>query len=462
MNLVELMRARAGLIESARALLDKAETEKRDLTAAERAAFDEALAKIEAASEAIKRGNPAYARAFPARGGADAAAWVRELAERLEQPVGEPIKPAAPGGLLRALNAPADGGLSFADEHGREVRALTARERFSDARRSAWPGWIEQPDELRVGRWIRGLVTGDWREAEAERRAMATFDDTLGGYLLPEPLGAEVIDLARADSVLMAAGALTVPMTSKTLLLARVTSDPTPTWKQENAKLTATGLTFGGLELVAKMLMAIIPISLELVTDAPNAASVIESAMRAALSLELDRVGLFGSGAGEEPRGLYHTPGLGAVNMGAPGVDGAQLTDFAPFVAAIRAVREANGRPTAAIYSPRTAETIDALTDLNHQPLQPPRAVADLAQHVSTQVPNDLVHGAAVDASIAFVGDFSNVLYGLRESVRVEVSRDAGEAFERGQVLIRVHLRADVAVRRAAQLCAIRGIIPAP
>jgi HK97 family phage major capsid protein len=465
MDIRELMRRRAELLKATRAMLAVAEREGRDLTAAEKTQFDRALVKIEEAGEAIRRGNPAYAAAFPARNGAEPTAWIQSMIDLLGKSLKEPIMPVpghqrSDGSITYESERSRDDGLTFVTDRGVEVRALAARESYVEATRSHWPDWIEQRDGLRFGRFVRGVITGDWRDAEAERRAMATTDSTLGGYMLPSPVGADVIDLARADSVLMQAGALTVPMDSKTLLIARVTADPTPAWKAENAKATATGLTFGGLQLVAKMLFAVVPISLELVTDAPNASAVIENAMRKALGLELDRVGLFGSGAGEEPRGIYNDPDLGLVDMGA--MAGAELESYAPFTDAIQVVREANGVPKAAIYSPRTESTLGKLEDLNHQQLQMPKAVAELSHFASTQIPNDLVHGTAIDASVAFVGDFSTVLYGIRDQVRVEVGREAGEAFERGQVMIRVYLRADVCVRRATHLCAIRGIIPPP
>jgi HK97 family phage major capsid protein len=90
-------------------------------------------------------------------------------------------------------------------------------------------------------RYLRGMATGEWDGAEHER-ALAEATVGAGGALVPSPLAARVIDLARNQTVVLRAGAVTVPMTAQTLALARLTSEgtrrgsrrtrrsPLPTW----------------------------------------------------------------------------------------------------------------------------------------------------------------------------------------------------------------------------------------
>ena len=96
---------------------------------------------------------------------------------------------------------------------GKEIRTLRPDERLADT--------IEVAPEqrgLRVGKYLRGLITGRWDGAEAEQRAaMTTTQAATGGNLLPSPLAAYVIDLARNRSVVTKAGATLVPMTAPTL-----------------------------------------------------------------------------------------------------------------------------------------------------------------------------------------------------------------------------------------------------
>jgi HK97 family phage major capsid protein len=142
------------------------------------------------------------------------------------------------------------------------------------------------------------------------------------------------------------------------------------------------------------------------------------------------------------------------------GTNGAALADYAKLVDAIQSVLEGNGAAVGAVYSPRTAGALAKLEDTTGQPLRMPKLVEDLRHRTSTRIPNDLVQGTASNASAAFLGDFSQVAYGVRNEITLEVSRDAGESFERARVLVRAYLRADVNTLRPKHLCRIVGIIP--
>jgi HK97 family phage major capsid protein len=119
-------------------------------------------------------------------------------------------------------------------DKGNEVRSL----RFDESIAGAIPS---QPlpdgiraNELSPGRFVKAAVTGNWREAEAEKRAMSGAVDSLGGYLVPSRLAADIIDLARNQAVVLQAGGVTAPMLSNSLVIAKLTNDVTAGWKVEN------------------------------------------------------------------------------------------------------------------------------------------------------------------------------------------------------------------------------------
>lgn len=335
------------------------------------------------------------------------------------------------------------------------VRALKPEERMS----SLADGYSTEP--LSFGRFIRGLVLGDWRGAEAERRALAEGTDTAGGYLVPTQLSNRIIDLARNKTAVVQAGALTIPMGTNILDLAKVTGDPTAGWKAENAAATASDMTFDRLRLQARTLMALVKVSVELMEDSQMLAGTLENALSAALALELDRVALYGSGTAPEPRGLKNWTGVQTYSMG---TDGAALASYGPFSQAVQLVQTANGQPNAVIYAPRTAGEIDRLVDTTGQPLQPPDSFRALRKYITKQVPVNLVQGAANNATDAIVGDFSQLLIGMRQQIRVEVSREASDAtssaFSNLQVWVRAYLRADIGVAHPEHFCIVTGIIP--
>jgi len=64
--------------------------------------------------------------------------------------------------------------------------------------------------DLSFDKYLRGMATADWSGAEPER-ALAEATTGAGGALVPSPLSARVIDLARNRTVVFRAGAQTVP-----------------------------------------------------------------------------------------------------------------------------------------------------------------------------------------------------------------------------------------------------------
>lgn len=366
---------------------------------------------------------------------------------------------------LEKRRAPADkvpgiaGPAAAAPVREGEVRVLAPSEKLADVCRRDLIDGIK-PEDLSLGRVLRGLVTGEWSGAEAEKRAvMAEGTSSLGGVLIPAPMAAQVIDLARNQAVVFRAGASTVPMTANTLKMCKVTGDMSASWREENAAITASEMSFDSLSFTAKALAAICTISIELLEDAGNVNGLIENSIAQALALELDRAALFGSGVAPEPLGLNGVTGIQTISMGD---NGAALTGYSPFTLAAQKLYEKNAVPGSFVYSPRTWAALEGLVDTTGQPLAAPASFASASKLVSNQIPNDLHQGTATNASSVFCGAWSNLMVGMRTSLTLEASRVAGaDAFSKMQVLIRAYLRADVQVARPDHFTKIVGVIPA-
>jgi len=104
---------------------------------------------------------------------------------------------------------------------------LTREQSVSDwlQARGAFDGYADEP--LSLQRYLRGMATGHWDGADHER-ALAEATVGAGGALVPSPLSARVIDLAGNATRVFQAGAITVPMSSQTLAMARLTGEGTP------------------------------------------------------------------------------------------------------------------------------------------------------------------------------------------------------------------------------------------
>jgi HK97 family phage major capsid protein len=320
------------------------------------------------------------------------------------------------------------------------------------------PGWTSPEgiaaEELDFGRYLKGCVTGNWRGAEAERRlsnSMGGGSGPGGGFLLPEPLSVLVIDLARARARVMEAGATTISMETGELRIARITKDPPFGWKAENALGTIGDAEVGDYTLRPRTLFGGTTASVELIEDASNAGQIILGALTAALGNELDRVMLYGNGV-TEPNGLRNRTSHGVNSVAAGGAP-----TYGHFSQAVQKIAEGNGpsEGLAAILSPRDWGTLDRLADSTGQPLVPPKSFQDLVKLPTTQVPTNLDPGG--NKSEAYVGYFPDMLIGVRLNIVLQVSREAGEAFQRYQVLIRAVARVDMALGHPAWFTMITG-----
>jgi HK97 family phage major capsid protein len=174
--------------------------------------------------------------------------------------------------------------------------------------RGAFEGYGDEP--LSLQRYLRGQATGNWDGAEHER-ALAEATLGAGGALVPAPLSARVIDLARNATRVFQAGAITVPMTSQTLALARLTSEGSPAWKTEGANITTADLAFDRVTFTARTLVRRVDLSVELFEDAdPSSEDIIARSFAGQMAVELDRVALLGTGTAPEPRGVLNQTGV--------------------------------------------------------------------------------------------------------------------------------------------------------
>ena len=360
--------------------------------------------------------------------------------------------------------APAPAPVLLRTAEGREVRSLAPADRLADLPevRASLPEGMK-PEELDFGRLLRGMVTGEWRDAQAEKRAMSISDAALGGFLVPDILSSQIIDKARNQARVIQAGARTIPMTSSTLALAKVVTDPVPAWKAEGAEAGFTEGTLGSVKLVAKTLIGVTSASVELFEDAVNAGDLVGDLLASALTLELDRAALLGDGSAIEPTGVRNHLGIQTIDMG---TNGGALTSYDDFSTAVELLEIANtpNDALAVIYNPRESGALDRLKDSTNQPLRPPESWTGLRKFTTNQIPIDLTKGTSSDASDAFVGDWKQLFIGVRTSLRIEASREAGDstsgAFKNLQVWIRAYLRADVVAVKADHFVHLDGIVP--
>lgn len=308
--------------------------------------------------------------------------------------------------------------------------------------------------EVTLGGVCRAMAIGGG--SPAVRNALSIGTDSSGGYTVPTLLSSLIIDALRARCTVFQAGAQTLVLDAgKSTTMAAIASDPTVSWKAEGAAVSTSDMSFSPVTLTPKTLSVICTASRELVEDSLNLDRALLMSISAAFAQEIDRVALLGTGTAPQPKGLANISGIGSYSMG---TNGAALTSYDPIVNALAVLRGANAQdPTALIINPRTDLEINLLKDGQGRPLTRPKAIENLPFLVTSKLPINETQGSANTACHAFMGNFEELVIGVRAELRIEFLRElyAGNL----QYGFLCYARLDVAVKHAASFCNIVGIL---
>lgn len=310
-----------------------------------------------------------------------------------------------------------------------------------------WAQARSHDEGITPGAFLRAIVTG--AKSETEQRALAGGTDAAGGFTVPTVTSAQLIDLARANMVLDQAGAQTMPLDSAENVVAKVTADPTPAWRVENAAVNESDPTFGGVILKPKSIAVMVKASVELMSDSLNLETELPNVLAKAMAQEIDRVGLVGSGTDPEPLGIVNYSGLTSNTYA-----GGALAGYGPIMTARGALHGANERLGAVVMASRDENKLASLTASDGQPLNMPRVLEQVPMLHTTAIPTD--GGAGSDESQIIAGDFSQLLIGVRSSIRVEILRE--RFMDNLQFGLIAHARIDFAAARESAFTVLDGV----
>jgi hypothetical protein len=140
----------------------------------------------------------------------------------------------------------------------------------------------EQSEGFNLGDFARAAIVGVSGQAKAQS----------GPALVPINVGAQVIDMVRARTVIVEAGAQTILIDGPTNL-ARLTSGPTVYQHAEGvADIEASDIVAAPVTLTPKLLACNIPLTMELVADSPNLDAVLSIALANAFAAKLDALSI--------------------------------------------------------------------------------------------------------------------------------------------------------------------------
>lgn len=313
---------------------------------------------------------------------------------------------------------------------------LTREQRFADhpeVRAQHEPEYAG----LGLGRYLRAMVRG--AKSDVEKRALSEGTDSAGGYTVPTILSSELIDLLRARNVATRAGARTIPITSDAHHFAKIATEPTPSWKAENAQQGDDDLTFERVAFNPQTLIVLVRASRELIEDSANIETELPRVLAAGMANELDRVVFLGSGSGSEPEGLDNITDVQTIDQGE-----SALSDYTPFTQARRMLLDENVNSVGPwVMAPAIEETVANLTDTTNQPLQHPRVLDPFTILTTSKLPTDLGASSPGNSGYIYVGDWPMLAIGIRNEIRVEVLRERyADSYQFGFLAA---MRADVA-----------------
>jgi HK97 family phage major capsid protein len=335
------------------------------------------------------------------------------------------------------------------DAEGRTVRVLSKGERVADA----FPR-SEGIATVGFGEVIRMMAVGQGRPEV--RNALSEGTNSAGGYTVPTYLLGELIDRLRSQSVAIQAGARTVMLDTQKVSIARLATDPTVSWRSENAAVGTGDPTFENVQFTARSLACLVKCSRELIEDSVNLEEALRNAFAQAMALEIDRVALLGTGTPPEPGGIFTTANVNSVSMG---TNGAQLTNWDNVLDALYEIELDNGGTvTALAMHPRTWRTIQKFKDSTNQPLLPPPGVAEIPMLRTTQIPITQTQGTSNDCSSIIGGNFEQLMIGVRSELSIQLLRELYA--ENGQFGFVAHLRADVQLAHPESFVKLIGIKP--
>ena len=300
-------------------------------------------------------------------------------------------------------------------------------------------------------RGVAGMPT-----TEGVRAALSEGTAADGGHLVPSIVMPQVLEALTPASSLLSAGAGILPldMGSKTYTLAAIDTVPTAAWRLENGNVAESQPVFRACIAAPQSLSFYFKVSRELLADAQGMQDALVIAFAQAVAKEIDRAGLRGTGTAPEPRGISNTSGILSV---ANGANGAALASYANFFTGLQSILQADGpMPSAAIMSPRSLVKLGGLTDSTGQPLRVPSMLEKLQMLSSSQIPNTLTVGASADCSEVYIGDFTKLIFGMREKISIA---KLDQAFATaGQVGFLCHVRADVLVTYPKAFALVTGV----
>ena len=295
-QIAELQQRRAAELKKAEDINSAAVGAGRDLTSEERASFDAAMQAADGLQGDIRR-----------------VSALREENGRMYDSAGRLVQPET--------------NLDLSDRERKGYSLFRAIRAMADQKTGKNNAWAQAGFELEASQEIAKRLGKDPKgffvpfDVQTERRDQAVGTATAGGNLVStDLLVGSLIEMLTNRMVVRQAGARMLTGLMGNVAIPRQTSGTSAYWVAESGSPTESQAAFDQISLTPKTLGAFVDISRRLLLQtAVDVEQFVRNDIAATIAREADRVGLHGSGSGNEPRGVQNVVGINAVVGGTNG-----------------------------------------------------------------------------------------------------------------------------------------------
>ena len=402
-KLHEIREAKAAKVALMRAMLAKADTEKRSLNSDEQTQFNALKTEIEGLEADEQR-----------------AQFMTDLERRM---TGDRVT-----------------GADFANVERRVVLLDVIRAGMEGRALDGAAAEFAQETERRTGKKAQGfyvpMAAFDARPIE-QRDAQTT---TTAAGIVPDDFRADqFIGPLRNALVMRSLGARVLTGLRGDVMIPKYASGMTAGWVSENEALTASGMTFGDpVTLKPRHVGALTELSRQLIQQSsPDINGLVRDDLSAVMGQALDSALLSGDGV-KQPLGLLNMVGIQTASLATPDWEGVLRV-----IEKLDLVNVDGGRWLSNKSVKRVLSATEKSTGTGVY-LSDGATLAGYPLVTTNQVPNKA--GTPATGRLVF-GDFSQLILGIWSEVDILVNPYAEDAFSKGNVLVRAMMTCDQAVR---------------
>lgn len=326
---------------------------------------------------------------------------------------------AAPAPAVQPIGGNADIGMSASEVRSfsfqRAINALANPNNREAWDAAAFERECSEAAQQRTGKPSQGIMVPS--DVLRGQRDLVVGTSTAGGNLVSTDLRTgDFIDLLRNRLALANVGATVLNGLQGNVSIPRQTSAASAFWVGEGGNPTESQQAFDQISMTPKTIGAFVDYSRKLLLQGSiDVESMIRMDLAKVLSLEIDRVGIYGTGSTNQPLGLTNTTGLGSQTITGTGT-------FAEYVSMETKVAVANA-DVASMYYILNATSRGALKTTEKSA---GGTVGNFALMDDTLNGYPVVVSNQLGTNDCLFGDFSQMILGLWSGLDLKVDDITG------------------------------------